>query len=140
VVWLTSPFGACPVRAARAGRCPRGPSPRGPFVPAGLERPSGMTRVPVRALTLRQIARRLDVARRPVASRRLLFCYLAHYNIVIRCAAVWKLPLRVLGDMTGSGAWSEDRMTKRCSAVVASGMSGPRLPCSIQVAGTNYLE
>jgi hypothetical protein len=81
-----------------------------------------------------------EVAPRPVASRRLLICYLAHYNIVPRYAAVWKLPTRLLGDMTGSGAWSEDRMTKKCGAVVPSGMSGPGLPCSIQAGGTNYLE
>ncbi len=81
-----------------------------------------------------------EVAPRPVAQRRLLFCYLAHYNIVARYAAVWKLPTRVLGDMTGSGAWREDRMTKKCGAVVPSGMSGPGLPCSIQAGGTNYLE
>jgi len=109
-------------------------------VPAGGECPDGGHASRPGSLPCVEIGGCSDVAPRLVASRRLLVCYVAHYNIVQWDAAVWELPTQVLGDMTGSGAWSEDRMTKTCSAVVASGMSGPEMPGSIQAGGINYLE
>ncbi|SNT60182.1 hypothetical protein SAMN05443665_105612 [Actinomadura meyerae] len=122
----------CPVAARSVRAAPRA---RRREVPAGRTRvarpdPSPCVRIPGC----------VEVAPSPVARWRLLVCHVAHYNIVERYAAVWRLPMRVLGVIAASARGAKVACAQAGGGVAASGMSSSGMPCSIQAGSTNYLE